>query len=150
MEPDNTFADGPALARVRLHVAYHGAFFHGFASNKESPTVEDSIVEAISTVTRIPVRISTAGRTDAGVHARQQVITVDVPASLRLDAFVRSINALSAPHIAVSDAQWVTIHSMRVAVRRGVVIATSSTTHRLLIHCSPIAPGMSIGRYRFP
>ena len=107
MEPDNTFADGPALARVRLHVAYHGAFFHGFASNKESPTVEDSIVEAISTVTRIPVRISTAGRTDAGVHARQQVITVDVPASLRLDAFVRSINALCAPHIAVSDAQWV-------------------------------------------
>ena len=107
MEPEETSVNGPALARVRLHVAYHGAFFHGFASNKESHTVEDVLVDVISTVTRIPIRISTAGRTDAGVHARQQVISLDIPASTHLDTFVRSINSLAAPHIAVSDATWV-------------------------------------------
>ena len=107
MEPENIFADGPALARVRLHVAYHGAHFHGFASNKESPTVEDALVETMSTIVRMPVRISTAGRTDAGVHARQQVISLDIPVSTQLDAFVRGVNSLCAPHIAVSDATWV-------------------------------------------
>ena len=107
MEPESNVADGPALARVRLHVAYHGAFFHGFASNKESPTVEDSLRDAITTITRIPIRLSTAGRTDAGVHARQQVVSLDIPVSTHLDTFVRSVNALCAPHLAVADAEWV-------------------------------------------
>jgi tRNA pseudouridine38-40 synthase len=107
MEPDNQFSDGPALARVRLFVTYHGAFFHGFASNNESPTVEDALVEAMSTIARVRVRLSTAGRTDAGVHARQQVISLDIPSDTHLEAFVRGVNSLCAPHIAVSKAQWV-------------------------------------------
>lgn len=106
MAPDETLDDGPALARVRLLVAYHGAHFHGFASNKESATVEDALVAAMSTVTRMPVRLSVAGRTDAGVHARGQVVSLDIPADTDLGAFVRAINALCAPHIAVSRARW--------------------------------------------
>jgi len=107
MEPDNHFSNGPALARVRLFVTYHGAFFHGFASNNESPTVEDALVEAMSTIARIPVRISTAGRTDTGVHARQQVISLDLPSNTHLESFVRGVNSLCAPNVAVFDAQWV-------------------------------------------
>ena len=105
--PEHSSDDGPALARVRLHVAYHGAHFHGFASNAESPTVEDVLVSAIGTVVRHPIRLTTAGRTDAGVHARSQVVSFDIPAGTRLDALVRSINALCAPHVAVSGASFV-------------------------------------------
>lgn len=107
MEPDQEPTNGPALARVRLLVSYHGAHFHGFASNKEAATVEDALVGAISTVARIPARVSVAGRTDAGVHATGQVITVDIPVGTRLEVLVRGVNALCAPHIAVSDATWV-------------------------------------------
>lgn len=97
----------PAIRRARLRVAYHGAAFHGFAANDDVETVEGVLEKAIATITQHPVEISTAGRTDAGVHARAQIISVDIPATMKLSRLVRSINGLCAPHIAVSEAQWV-------------------------------------------
>lgn len=105
--PAEQFSDGPALARVRLFVSYHGGFFHGFVSNNQLPTVEDVLVKAISTITRNPVRLIIAGRTDTGVHARQQVITVDIPADTHLESFVRGVNSLCAPNVAVCEPEWV-------------------------------------------
>lgn len=105
--PAREHADGPAPVRVRLLVAYHGAHFHGFASNGESQTVEDVLAGALSTVLRHPVRLATAGRTDAGVHARGQVVSFDTAAGTDLGALVRSVNALCAPHVAVSGATYV-------------------------------------------
>jgi tRNA pseudouridine38-40 synthase len=99
--------DGPALGRVRVRVGYHGAAFHGFAANEGVQTVEGALVGALSTVLRRRTEISAAGRTDAGVHARAQVISFDAPRNTDLAAMVRSVNALCAPHVAVSDARFV-------------------------------------------
>jgi tRNA pseudouridine38-40 synthase len=88
-------------------VAYHGAAFRGFVINEGINSVEGLLTDAISTVARHRVHIDVAGRTDAGVHARGQVITVDIPAETRLPAFVRSVNALCKPNVAVSDPEWV-------------------------------------------
>lgn len=106
MEPDNTDHNEPAPRRVRLRVAYHGADFHGFAENEGVDTVQSTLAGAIATVTGMRPVISTAGRTDAGVHARGQVISFDVAPNTDLGAFTRSLNALCAPHVAVGDAQW--------------------------------------------
>ncbi len=105
--PDTDTSHGPALGRVRLHVAYHGASFHGFARNEGVDTVEGNLASALSTILRRDTEMSTAGRTDAGVHARRQVISFDAPRSTDLSAMVRSVNALCAPRISVSDATWV-------------------------------------------
>lgn len=106
MEPDMTTTDGPATRRARLRVAYHGAAFHGFAANDGVDTVEGLIESALRTITRIPVEISTAGRTDAGVHARGQVVSFDAPADTDLRTLVRSLNGMCGPHVAVSHAEW--------------------------------------------
>jgi tRNA pseudouridine38-40 synthase len=106
MEPVNNETHEPATRRARLRVAYHGGFFHGFASNGETEAIEDVLVNAMQTVLRIPISFSTAGRTDAGVHSRGQIISLDLPADTHLPSFMRSINSLVKPHISVSDVQW--------------------------------------------
>ena len=107
MEPGDNAMNGPATRRARLRVSYHGAHFHGFAQNVDVKTVEGRLEHALSTISQSEVSISTAGRTDAGVHARGQVVSCDLPAGTDINTLVRSVNGLCAPYIAVSAAEWV-------------------------------------------
>jgi tRNA pseudouridine38-40 synthase len=92
---------------VRLVVAYDGAGFHGFALNAGVATVAGTLTEAISTVVRSPVVLTGAGRTDAGVHAWGQVISVELPDGTDLADLARRVNKLCAPTIAVRSAEAV-------------------------------------------
>lgn len=64
---------------LRLDLAYDGAPFAGWAAQPGLATVEGTLTEALCMLCRTPVRLTVAGRTDAGVHARGQVAHVDVP-----------------------------------------------------------------------
>lgn len=66
--------------RLRLDLAYDGTDFHGWAIQPGLRTVEGEISSALETIVRHPVKLTVAGRTDAGVHAAAQVAHVDVPA----------------------------------------------------------------------
>ena len=61
---------------------YEGAGFAGWAAQPGARTVEGSLTEALSTVLRQPVKLSVAGRTDAGVHASGQVVSFDADTDL--------------------------------------------------------------------
>jgi tRNA pseudouridine38-40 synthase len=63
-------------------VEYDGADFAGWAVQPEARTVEGVLTETLSTVLRQPVKLSVAGRTDAGVHARGQVVSFDADTDL--------------------------------------------------------------------
>jgi tRNA pseudouridine38-40 synthase len=94
-----------------LLVAYDGSGFHGFALNEGVPTVAGALGEALATVLGHPVVLTAAGRTDAGVHAWGQVVSLDVPDGggdelLDLEALRRSVNALCGAAIAVRSAEW--------------------------------------------
>ena len=66
--------------RLCLDIAYDGTDFHGWARQKgELRTVQAVIEDALSMVLRVPVALTVAGRTDAGVHASAQVAHADVP-----------------------------------------------------------------------
>ncbi|MGN6250228.1 MAG: tRNA pseudouridine(38-40) synthase TruA, partial [Marmoricola sp.] len=68
----------PSL-RVRLDVSYDGTDFSGWAAQPGLRTVEGELSAALGTLLRAtePVRLVVAGRTDAGVHARGQVVHLD-------------------------------------------------------------------------
>lgn len=68
--------------RVRLDLAYDGAPFHGFARQPDLPTVQGELESALSRVCDQRVRLTCAGRTDAGVHANGQVVHADVDVSV--------------------------------------------------------------------
>jgi tRNA pseudouridine38-40 synthase len=94
--------------RVRLVVAYDGAPFHGFAPNPGVPTVLGALTQAVAKVVREPVKLTGAGRTDAGVHAWGQVVSGHLPGGTDLDDLVRRLNKLCAPSLAVRHAEWTT------------------------------------------
>jgi tRNA pseudouridine38-40 synthase len=58
-------------------VEYEGSNFAGWAAQPGMRTVEDTLSEALRTVLRHPVKMSVAGRTDAGVHASGQVVSFE-------------------------------------------------------------------------
>jgi tRNA pseudouridine38-40 synthase len=92
--------------RVRAVVAYDGASFHGFAAQPDLPTVAGRLGATIERVLRTPVELTCAGRTDAGVHARGQVVSFDAPAArLDLERLVRAVNQLCGPELVIRSAE---------------------------------------------
>ena len=98
------------LQRWRLLLAYDGAAFRGFAVQPEVPTVAGALRDALARTARLsePPFITCAGRTDAGVHARGQVVHVDLP-PIPYDAegLARALNRQIGPAVVVRRAEEV-------------------------------------------
>ena len=77
MEP--TLNPESGFLRFRIDFAYDGTNFSGWAKQPDQRTVQGEMESALSGLTRNPVELVVAGRTDAGVHATLQVAHVDLP-----------------------------------------------------------------------
>lgn len=64
--------------RIRLDLAYDGGPFSGWAVQPGLRTVQGVLETALALLVRRKVRVTVAGRTDAGVHARDQVVHLDL------------------------------------------------------------------------
>jgi tRNA pseudouridine38-40 synthase len=81
--------------RVRLDLAYDGTDFSGWAAQPGRRTVQGALEDGLAVLARSGARLTVAGRTDAGVHARGQVAHVDLPAPVARDPrLLRRLNAL--------------------------------------------------------
>lgn len=102
--------------RLRLHIAYDGTDFHGWArqAGTDLRTVQSVLEDNLSLVLRTPISLTVAGRTDAGVHASDQVAHCDVPlASLQTRSIagdpttlVRRLARLLPPDIALRSCNF--------------------------------------------
>ncbi|MFJ2620714.1 tRNA pseudouridine(38-40) synthase TruA [Glutamicibacter sp. NPDC087344] len=71
-------AQSPAWIRMRMVLGYDGAAYNGWARQPNVVGVQQLIEDALQTLIRRQVRVVVAGRTDAGVHARRQVVHLDL------------------------------------------------------------------------
>jgi tRNA pseudouridine38-40 synthase len=88
---------------TRLEIEYDGSDFRGWAAQPGQRTVQGELQSALATIMREPVRLSVAGRTDAGVHAWGQVASFDSESEPSAN-LAGSLNGVLPPDVAVTDA----------------------------------------------
>ncbi len=91
--------------RYFFRVEYDGTGYGGWQRQHNAPSIQAALEKAFETVTRVPCRITGAGRTDAGVHARAQGAHLDLDAKLDTRESELSVNSLLPPDIAVYHLQ---------------------------------------------
>lgn len=99
----------PVRYRLALLLAYDGQGWYGLARQRGLPTVQGAVEDALSRLLGVPVLTVAAGRTDAGVHARHQVLHADLAAPLGLPGLAATLGVrlrrarVTAPAAATAD-----------------------------------------------
>ena len=81
------------VVRVVAAVEYNGGDFCGWQRQSHSPSVQQSVEDALSFVGDEPLTVACAGRTDTGVHATNQVIHFDTTAKRDPGNWIRGANS---------------------------------------------------------
>ncbi len=96
------------MPRYRLTLEYDGSAYNGFQAQTDQPTVQGSVEAAITAFCGETVRLAAAGRTDTGVHATGQVISLDLEKAWPAQTVMNALNAhLVGEAIAVLDCEGV-------------------------------------------
>ena len=93
---------------VQLVVHYDGADFAGWQVQPKQRTVQGALEDAVARLCQAPIRVMGAGRTDAGVHARGQAVSLEVPERWETAELRRALNAILPDDIWIAAA-----HEMR-------------------------------------
>lgn len=109
-----------AATKVVLIIEYEGTRYHGFQLQPRLPTIQRELERALGKLTGSRRRVVAASRTDAGVHARGQVVSFRTGSSLPAPTFVTGLNHYLPEDIAVRAAYRVddSFHVQRDAVSR--------------------------------
>lgn len=89
------------MPRIALGIQYDGTLFQGWQSQPHAQTVQDILERALSQFAMLPIKAQCAGRTDAGVHALEQVVHLDVAVNRSMESWVRGVNSFLPDAIAV-------------------------------------------------
>ena len=89
--------------RLALIIEYEGTDYSGFQFQENASTIQGELEKSINCLTGDIVRIKGAGRTDAGVHAKNQVIAFDSKFSDDLEVYFRGINYYLPESISVKS-----------------------------------------------
>ena len=89
--------------RIALGIAYRGSAYHGWQRQPSGRTVQDQVERALAAFVDAPVATTCAGRTDAGVHAFNQVVHLDSPVQRDAFSWLRGTNRHLPADIAL---QW--------------------------------------------
>jgi tRNA pseudouridine38-40 synthase len=91
--------------RLRLTVEYDGSPFRGWAAQPGQPTVESALREALGATFASVARLAVAGRTDTGVHALGNVVSVDVAGGPPPERAAAALNTRLPDEISVVAAE---------------------------------------------
>lgn len=97
-------ADREKDRNIRLDLEYDGTDFNGWAKQPGQATVEGTLEQVLGRILQQPVRLTVAGRTDTGVHARGQVVNFSTASDMETRRLQWSANQLLPDSIAISRA----------------------------------------------
>ena len=108
------------MRNIKLVLEYDGTNYHGWQTQPDLPTIQDTIEEALAQLTKTPIKIIGAGRTDTGVHAEGQVANFGTDSQIPVAAFQKGLNAILPRDIVVCSATEVSpeFHSRFSATSR--------------------------------
>ena len=90
--------------KILLVIEYGGTRYHGFQWQEGQPSIQGELEKALTRLTGEKRRVMSASRTDAGVHARSQVVSFRTGSALSTDNFVSGLNHYLPSDIAVKAA----------------------------------------------
>jgi tRNA pseudouridine38-40 synthase len=126
--------------RLKLIVAYDGAAFWGWQSQKHHNTIQDELERAFWKIVGEQLRVHGSGRTDAGVHALAQSAHVDVAdRRLTVEGWRNALNALLPSAIRVLGCRYV---SLDFHAR----FSAKAKTYRYRIWAGPVLPPLEVNR----
>jgi tRNA pseudouridine38-40 synthase len=115
---------------------YDGTEFVGWQAQPDGRSIEVTLSDAVRSVADQPVTVHAAGRTDAGVHAQQQVVHFDTSAQRTVRQWLLGINSNLPPDVAV---RWVREVPTDFDARRSAL----SRRYRYLILEQPSRPALA-------
>jgi tRNA pseudouridine38-40 synthase len=98
------------LRNFKLTIEYDGTNYHGFQTQdapKVLPTIQDRLEAALSKITQENIKINGSGRTDAGVHAKGQVVNFLTNSTIPIERIVDALNCTLPLDIVVLKAEEV-------------------------------------------
>lgn len=108
------------MRTLALTVAYDGTAWAGMQRLPDAPTIQGALEAALTTVLRHDVRITVAGRTDAGVHALGQVVNLHTHNPIPVERVPQAVNRLLPESIRIRQARQTApgFHARRWAIYR--------------------------------
>ena len=125
--------------RIALGLEYNGSRFCGWQTQSSACAVQDALERALSEIGSGPIKVTAAGRTDTGVHARCQVVHFDACEARPESAWIRGVNALLPHSVAV---QW----AQAVAPEFNARFSALSRRYRYVLLNRATRPGMHAGQ----
>ena len=122
------------MKRIALGVQYNGADWLGYQIQPHGQTVQNKLEEAIEKFACVNIGTICAGRTDAGVHALNQVVHFDTALNREPHAWVRGINAFLPDSIGVRWARYLPDAPAQEDEFHARFSARSRTYHYLLFN----------------
>lgn len=96
--------------RIFVYIAYKGTHFHGWQIQENAVSLQKAITDALCLLLRDnTMSIVGSGRTDTGVHAKEQVFHTDVPDSTQLDKLKYQLNGILPESVVVG--KIIQVHS---------------------------------------
>lgn len=90
------------MRNLKVFIAYNGANYHGFQRQDNASSIQETVEKAIGKLLKIsPPVIYGCSRTDTGVHAREFCFNVHIDNRIPCEGFVKGMNTLLPPDIAV-------------------------------------------------
>lgn len=131
------------MKRIALGIQYDGTSWRGWQTQPDGRTVQDTLETALKKFSLTDIATTCAGRTDAGVHALEQVVHFDTSLDRDMFSWVRGVNAFLPASIAV---RWACEVAPDGDEQFHARFSATARTYRYLLYNHPVRSPLLSGK----